>query len=85
MSTSKFHTFLFTPDFGRTDILRTLLNKVAGNYIILERGDHYEDDGTITGVDILLGCWATEEEWSSILTSWKFYCDEKNLPIGYLE
>lgn len=81
---AKFHTFTFTPDIGRSDILRTLMEKIAGNYLIIEAEDHYEDY-YVTGLDVKLGCWATDEEWDSIINSWKFYCDESGLPVGYLE
>lgn len=84
MNGLRFHTFLFTPDWGRSDILTALIEKVAGNCLVISQEDRY-DDGVITGVDVELGCWATDEEWSVILSSWKTYCDKHFLPAGYLE
>lgn len=80
---AKFHTFTFTPDIGRSDILRLLMEKIAGNCLIID-ANYYYDDGVVTDMAVKLGCWATDEEWDNIINSWKFYCDEAELPFGCL-
>ena len=52
---AKFHTFTFTPDIGRSDILRVLMEKVAGNCLIIGVDDHYDDGVVITDIDVKLG------------------------------
>ncbi len=68
----KFHTVLFAPDEGRSRIFEMLVDKIAGNHIVISQEDHY--DGVVfTDVDTRVGFWATDDEYADILANWDEY------------
>lgn len=69
----KFHTFLFTPDEGRSRIFEMLVDKIAGNHIVISQEDHY-DGGVFVDVDTRVGFWATDDEYADILANWDEHC-----------